>query len=266
MKYVSNFTEIIRHYNPTLLIVLIVLLAFTCFNSACVIEKLSMDPDYKGGHTTGIKGSGILISEQLELDYFDAVSMCTAGLVNVSQNEEQSVIVTVDDNILQYITIEVINHELIIAIVSGVSLADFNLTVEVNMTDLNSLTTNSAGNIIGKTAFESDRMTLMANSAGNIALKLFANQLNSILNSAGNLTLSGEVQTHQAMLSSAGSLAAFDLITDTSFIMINSVGSAQVRVSSLLDVTINSVGSVYYKGSPTVVQRINSIGRVYSVD
>lgn len=266
MKRFSNSTKTVYPHNYVRKSLLFTLVCIALLNSACIIEKLSTCPDDCDEQSTRIKGSGNPVTEEIIVDYFHSVSMCTAGLVNVSQGAEQSVLVIVDDNILQYITVEVINQELVIAVVSGVSLTDYDLTVEVVMTDLKRLTTNSAGNIVGKTTFDADQVTLMANSAGNISLNLFANQLHSIVNSAGNLVLSGEVNTHNAMLSSAGNLIAFDLYTDTSFIMINSAGNAQVRVSSLLDVTINSAGSVYYKGNPTVIQRINSIGRVYSVD
>ena len=97
-------------------------------------------------------------------------------------------------------------------------------------------------------------------------LKLIADQLNSMSNSAGNLFLKGKVTEHNVMLSSAGNLSAFELLADTTTIILNSAGSAQVYASKLLDVTINSVGSVFYKGDPVIIQHLNSIGRVYSAN
>jgi hypothetical protein len=190
--------------------------------------------------------------------------MNTAGLVNITQGDKQHIEVTADDNIMEYLSIRVETDMLIIEIVSDVSLSEYELMVDVTMTDLRSLVTNSAGSIKGLTTFEEDQVNLMINSAGNISLDLIANQLNSMINSAGNFLLSGQVVYHHTMLSSAGNLSAFGLDTETTIILVNSAGNAQVTVSKLLDVTINSVGCVYYKGYPDLITHINSIGCVIS--
>jgi len=231
--------------------------------SSCTIHDFGTDPD---DNQNTVKGSGDLISEEIEVPYFHSISMNTAGLVNITQDLEQNVEVTVDEKIMEYIVIRVQDEELIIEVVEDVTLSDYELTIDVRMTELSSLVTNSAGSIKGLNTFEEDQVDLMVNSAGNIYLDLKANQLNSMSNSAGNLFLSGEVAEHKVMLSSAGNLSAFELLTDTTTIILNSVGSAQVFVSKLLDATINSVGSVYYKGDPVIIQHINSIGGVHSAN
>jgi hypothetical protein len=228
-----------------------------------MIHDLGTDPDID---KIKIKGSGNLVSEEIEVPYYHSISMNTAGLVNITQGTEQNVKVTVDENIMEYLLIQVRDDELIIEVVHDVSLSDYELTIDVSMTDLVALVTNSAGSIRGLNTFEEDQITLMVNSAGSIFLDLKASQLNSICNSAGNLFLSGQVTDHNVMLSSAGNLFAFELITEKTIIILNSAGNAQVFASKLLDVTINSVGSVHYKGDPELIQRINSIGRVFSAN
>ncbi len=145
-------------------------------------------------------------------------------------------------------------------------LQTMSLTIDVSMPNLKSLATNSAGSIRGINTFEEDQVNLMVNSAGNIFMDLKVNQLNSMCNSAGNLFLSGQVIDHQVMLSSIGNLTAFELNTESTTIILNSAGNAQVLASKLLEVTINSIGSVYYKGNPQIVEHINSVGRVYSAN
>jgi len=253
----------IRYHQSSKLYLVAVLIIVSCFFSACMIQDLSTEPE---SERTKVKGSGHLISEERELPYFNSISMNTAGLVTISPGAEQYIEVTVDDNIMEHLAIRVRDEMLIIEVVSDASLSDYELTIDVVMTDLKSLITNSAGSIIGKNTFEEDHINLMVNSAGSISLNLIANQLNSMINSAGNLLLSGRVTLHNSMLSSAGNLCAFDLNTETTVIILNSAGNAQVTASKLLDVTINSVGSVYYKGNPEIIQRINSVGCVISAN
>ena len=258
-NFKSHIRNLVSYKNYVLLSLLII--SFTL--PSCMIEDLATKPHIDN---TKVRGSGDLISEQLDLPYFNSISMNTAGLVEIESGSDQEVQVSVDDNIWEHIIIRVQDEELIIEVEQGISLSDFDLTVEVRMTDLKALTTNSAGSIRGLNTFEEDQIRLMINSAGSISLDLIANQLNTLINSAGSLLLSGEVAYHNSMLSSAGSLSAFGLQTETTVIMLNSAGNAHVSVSELLDVTINSVGSVYYKGNPEIKQKINSIGSVISAN
>jgi hypothetical protein len=192
--------------------------------------------------------------------------MNTAGLVTLSQETEQRLEFSVDDNIADYLIIEVRDEVLIIEVVRNVTLSNFDLTIDVDMKKLESLVVNSAGSIKGLTTFEENQVNLMINSAGSIFMDLKVNKLSSMSNSAGNFFLSGQATDHDVMLSSAGNLSAFDLVTETTTIILNSAGNAHVYVSKLLDATINSAGSVYYKGNPTIIPHINSIGRIYSAN
>lgn len=238
-------------------------LGMAFLNMACMINEYSNSPEQMDEE---IRGSGIFISEELALEDFHSVSMCTAGLVTIEQGNEQKVSITVDDNIREHIVLSVVNEELIISVAPNVRLTRFDLKIEVILKDIETLTTNSAGSIIGKSPFEADYVALIINSAGNISLDIKAEEIVSVLNSAGSLMLSGETPRHYAQVSSAGNMLAFDLKTDTTIIMLNSAGNAQVSALQLLDITINSCGSVYYKGTPKIVQRINSIGQVVCVN
>ena len=243
------------------LLLYIIIVALTM--PSCMIEELATEPD---NDRIKVRGSGDMIMEDLDLPFFNSISMNTAGLVEITSGTTQEVVLTVDDNVREYISIRVQDNYLIIETVEDVSLSDYELTVEITMTDLKSLVTNSAGSIIGLNTFEEDDVSLLINSAGNISLDLRVNQLNSMINSAGNLFLRGQAKNHSTMLSSAGNLSAFGLETETTGILLNSAGSAQVSVSKLLDVTINSAGCVFYKGHPQIIQHINSVGCVVSAN
>jgi hypothetical protein len=263
MSFTINSQTSIKKHNHFNFYLLTTLIGLALLNMSCMTDELSTHPDYE---KESIKGSGILVSVERNGGYFHSVSMNTAGLVTVTQGSEQNIQVTVDDNIMEYIVISIIDGELVIGITPGVNLSDFDLTVDLTMIDLEVLCTNSAGSIIGMNTFEEDIVDLIINSAGNICLDLRAEQLNSLLNSAGNLMVSGEVIDHYAQVSSAGNLNAFDLETNKTTLMVNSAGNAHVNVSQLLNVTINSVGSVFYKGYPKIIKHINSIGQLINVN
>jgi len=207
-----------------------------------------------------IVGSGQLVTEVRSLNNFYSVELSTVGKVNVTYGTVQKVSVTVNDNILEFIRTIVSNGKLIIDVEPGKRFSNFNLTVDLTVTDLEELSNSGAGSINGKNKFKVDSVRLDLNGAGEINLKLEADRLNSSLSGAGNIVLSGKVSTHQIEHSGAGNLLAFDLITETTIINLSGAGKAEVYVNQLLDATISSAGSVYYKGHPTIIQNITGSG------
>jgi hypothetical protein len=87
--------------------------------SSCSIHELGTEPvaDQKR-----IEGSGNLISEEVDVPYFNSIFMNTAGLVTITQGTNQHVQVTTDENIMEYLVIRVLDDELIIEVVNNVSL------------------------------------------------------------------------------------------------------------------------------------------------
>jgi hypothetical protein len=226
-------------------------------NSSCLIV------DVADGLDETISGSGHIITESRALPQFNSVIMNMAGKVYLVYGDEQEVTVTVDQNIAEYIITSVQNGKLVIETARGVSLSNYKLIINLTMTDLEELVTNSSGDIIGKNLFYADVVNLTINSSGDISLDLEANQLYSRISSSGDLFLSGSVPIHQATISSSGDLHAFNLVTDTTKITLNSSGNAEVYVSRLLDIRINSSGDLFFKGHPTIYKSISSSGRIY---
>ena len=227
-------------------------------NSSCLIIDVS--DSFKNDRITG---SGYLITEQRTLPEFHSVEMRTAGKVYITHGSEQEVSVVVDQNIAEFITTSVHNGKLYIGTEHGVSLSNYKLIINLTMTDLAELVTSSSGDIIGKNKFTADRVCLVTNSSGDICLDLEADRLNTRISSSGDIYLGGSVVLHEATISSSGDLHAFDLMTTTTKISINSSGNAEVYASRLLDVRISSSGDLYYKGHPTIYQSISSSGRIF---
>jgi hypothetical protein len=232
--------------------------ALSC--SALLLFSLSCKKSPTDSSSETIVGSGTLVTEVRSLAQFHSVDLNTVGNLNVTQGAGQEVSVTINDNILQYIQTTVSNGKLIIDVEPGHQFSNFNLTVDITMTDLEALSNMGAGSISGINTFKVDSVSLALTGAGEINFQIEADQLNSSLSGAGNIVLSGTVSTHQIGLSGAGNILAFELITETSTINLSGAGRAEVYVNQLLDVTISGAGSVYYKGQPTIIQNITGSG------
>jgi hypothetical protein len=217
-------------------------------------------------NSDNIHGSGQLVTTERELPSFHSIKHTTVGQVKLTYGETQEVLVTTDDNIYTYVKTDVVNGELIISIDAPKGLSNFDLTFDITIPEIRSLTTSSAGNIDGQNKFYGEKVNLLLSSAGNINLEIEADELHSNLYSAGNVFIKGSVNKHVVNLYSAGNLNAFSLSTDTTYITLNSAGSGNVNVANYLDATLNSAGSLYYMGNPEIVQRVSSVGRIYNAN
>lgn len=226
--------------------------------SGCTIYDDCVSPE----DIESIHGSSVIISQNRILPDFHSVHINTAGEVSVLHGTEQSVDILADSSLMQYISTTVNNGILIIDIKKGVHLSHFDLKMNITMTDLEELATNSAGSISGKNKFKADVVCLKSSSAGDIRLELEADQLYSILSSAGDIRVNGSAKTHHAIVSSAGNLHAFDLFTETTYVTVSSAGNAAVNASQFLNAIISSIGSVFYKGSPAISLSISSKGQL----
>ena len=134
--------------------------------------------------------------------------------------------------------------------------------VYVSMDVINSLTTSSAGDIIGESAMEVDDIELIASSAGDISLELNAKSVNADCSSAGDINLEGKAGYLKATASSAGDLNAGDLKVKEAKVSASSSGSIMVNVSDKLYARASSSGDVRYTGDAEVDAKASSVGRV----
>lgn len=237
-------------------------MTFTLMFCVLLLLTISCKKSPTDTSSNTIIGSGNLVTEVRLLSSFHSVYLSTVGNVNISQGGVQEISITIDDNLLEFIRTVVSGGMLFIEVEPGHRFSNFNLTVNLTMTDLEQLFLSGAGSITGINTFKIDAVLLDLGGAGNISLRLESDQLTSSLTGAGNIILSGKVDTHQVNHSGAGNLLAFNLTTETTRISLSGAGKDEVMVKQLLEVNISGAGSVYYKGYPTIIQSITGAGNL----
>jgi ribosomal protein S25 len=103
---------------------------------------------------TGTQGSGVAATQNRTIDDFDAISVSGFGNVNVVVGEGKSVIVTVDDNLIDMVRTEVDGSELKI-FTSGSIRSNLGLDVQVTVpvldrVEVSGVANLTATNVIGK--------------------------------------------------------------------------------------------------------------------
>jgi hypothetical protein len=176
-----------------------------------------------------IDGSGDLVTRTLDLDGFSEIDVGGCYDVTVSFGREQKVELTADDNLIEYLEIEVRGRTLELDFERDLDPSE-SPRLEIVVPRLEAVSVHGAGSLeiedIAGDSFEFD------------------------LSGAGSLAIDGEVDELEIQLSGAGSVDARDLRARQAEVRLSGAGNATIQVTDRLRARISGVGNLTYYGDP----------------
>ncbi len=223
-----------------------------------IILLLAITACADGQFRKTVYGNNKVTTQERKTNSFTGIKVSTGIDVFLNQGKEDGTLtVEADDNLHEYILTEV--RDGILHVYTEANIRDAERKrVYVNMREVNSISTSSAGDVIGQTPVKTDRIKLSASSAGDIKLELYADEIDVNISSSGDMTLSGEADIIEADLSSAGDLNAFELRVREADLSVSSAGNADVNVSEKITARASSAGDINYRGNPKYVDAHSS--------
>jgi hypothetical protein len=204
-----------------------------------------------------VEGHGNVVTKERKTDTFTGLRVSSGIDVYLKQGNNESVSVEADQNLHEYILTEVRGGVLNVYSEHNIRHAE-RMRVYVTMKEINSVKTTSAGDVIGESPVNTDRLELSASSAGNIKLEVHAKKIDIDISSSGDISVTGETETLRADLSSAGDLNAYDLIAREADVSVSSAGDADVYASERITARASSAGDINYKGDPKYIDAHSS--------
>jgi len=198
--------------------------------------------------TTTIKGSGNIVTESRSVSGYTAFSFSGAGDLNITQGDTESLSITTDGNLMDYIESSVQGGTLHIQFSNGVSLdPSEGIDFDISVIELNSVTFSGAGSL------EADSL--------NVDAATFDIEVSGV----AECGIAGSVEEQNISASGTLDYDGADFECSTATVDISGVGDVTVWVSDTLDVVISGVGNVYYWGSPSTTTDISGIGDVQAL-
>ena len=191
-----------------------------------------------------IYGSGDMVSEFRDVDYFTKLSSEGVFDVNITQGTSQSIEIIANDNIIHKVKTRVVNNELKLYLDSdNDTYRDIILQANIVVTRLNGLKNSGTGNIYAYNIEEEGSFSI-----GN--------------SGTADITAEGSASSLNAKNEGSGEIFGFDFFVEDCSIDIEGSGSVEISCSENLDVDIEGSGNVYYKGNPTIDTTISGSGSV----
>lgn len=207
----------------------------------------------------GVKGNGNVQTEERDVSDFSGIKVSGAYTIYLSQDNECSLKVVADENILKLIKTEVKNGVLYIK--NKESIRDTKkMELHICFKNLRFLKASGAISLKNASALKFDELNIEVNGASSAKLELSANKLSIDNSGASSINLKGKAKELDIEISGAGSVNAVNLKVQEARVDISGVGTGKVYVEDKLNVSISGIGSVKYKGNPKVTSDISFLG------
>ena len=192
----------------------------------------------------GLRGSGIIRAETRDIGNFGQVVVSGDARVYITQGDRPSLVVEVDDNLLEYVRTEVDDFTLRLGFAGTVGgyAPTQPLTFRLTVRRLQNLELDGDGTI----------------EATNINVPRLVMEISG----DGRVRLTGKVDEQFVTLNGSGAYDAAGIESETARVRINGSGAALVRASESLTARLNGSGRVSYYGQPQVSQDITGSGQV----
>ncbi|MFA9371691.1 MAG: head GIN domain-containing protein [Labilibaculum antarcticum] len=207
----------------------------------------------------GIKGNGNVQTEEREVGNFESIKVNGAFTIYLSQDDDCSLKVVADENLLDVIKTKVKGDVLYISTEKSIYKSK-EMKLYIGFKHLSGLKANGAISLKSDQMLRFDELDIEINGASSAELELTANRLRIDNSGASTIKLAGKCDEVSIDISGAGSVSAYDLIVKRGSIDISGVGSGKVCVEEDLRVSISGIGSVKYKGEPKVTSDISFLG------
>jgi hypothetical protein len=216
----------------------------------------------------GFSGSGNIISEERKVEGFNSISVSAGINLFIKQDNNETLKIEAEDNVVPLIITEVKNGRLEIRYKHFFSMG-FMVTRPVNVyvtaKQLNELKASS-GSSVKTEEIKTDSIKINLSSGASGQFIIQASEIDADASSGALIIISGKTDKQNVNLSSGGSYNAEDLISKSANVDVSSGSSAKVNASEDIDVNISSGGIVQYIGRPKVSSDISSGGILKNID
>jgi hypothetical protein len=199
-----------------------------------------------------MQGSGNVMTQDFDITGFDKVDVSHAFTVDITQGDTFSVVVSIDDNLVEYLQVEKSGSTLKIGLAPNRDYVPTHATAEVTMPELTGLEM-SGGSRATITGFESTKgLSIDLSGASSLEGDIEAGDSLVDLSGGSDLTLTGSGQDLTVEAAGASEVDLADFPVADANVDARGDSTVTVNASGTLNVEARGASRVYYLGSPTL--------------
>ena len=221
--------------------------------------------------TDCIEGSRTLAyTPYTDLAPFNKIVLELPGsVVFESAASDTNLLVTADDNIMQYVDIRVENSTLFISSTDDdISLCPSRLRFNVFSTEeLNSVDILGSGSFYTEDSLAASDFYISITGSGKTDIEnLETSDFTCNITGSGQIVASGTADELASTITGSGEIDLFDMLIKNANVTIEGSGNYDLWVSDELTAAIIGSGTIIYKGAPTISSNISGSGVIKQHD
>ena len=209
-----------------------------------------------------ITGNGVRATENRTVPFFNKVKSDGSFKVYITNSEETDVVVSADENLLQYIETYVSGETLHLDIEEWHSVkAVVPLEVYIAMPELEGIVQSGSGRITTD-YYEAGHFDVTLSGSGSIYTEFASESAELVLSGSGKIEIAGYADYAKMKISGSGNIEGADFEVTNCRTYTSGSGNMWLSVENELESHISGSGNVYYYGSPTVEKSVSGSGNV----
>jgi hypothetical protein len=204
--------------------------------SIIMVMMIAMVTSLSAQHFIPVKGSGPSVNKDFQVGNFHGIDVSHGFDVILVQGNSEKLTLTIQENLLQYVTVEVTGG--VLRIYSDKNFMTTEpLKARITFKDISDIIVSGGGDITAETPLNVSKMNIHISGGGDISATINTSALNCEISGGGDVKLGGKADSYGIELSGGG-----DITSD--------VNAAKIacRVSGGGDVTLRGGGHASIAG------------------
>ena len=227
--------------------------AVICISACCVLRITSY---------SSIKGNGNLVTSEETVSRFEKINCTGSAEVRFHASEKYRTVVTIDENLEEYVEIFINNNVLNIGTKNMHSISPTKFTVDVYCPVLTGVSMSGSGSFKNANKIIASTFESKVSGSGKIEGAIECDNYSATISGSGKITIYGKCNEVNVTVSGSGNFNGNELITRNAAVRISGSGKVNICVAENLKAKISGSGSINYSGEPKVDSNISGSGRI----
>ena len=229
---------------------------------AVILAFLASSCNFDINFGNGKKGNGVVVEETRNIsEDFTAVSAAEGLDVFVTQDNDFSISVEADENVIDLIATDIKDGRLRIHTTENIGRAT--KKIYVSLPQIDKLSTSSGADLIAQNVIRADKLELDASSGSDLHVELSASEVDADASSGADIKLSGRAEMLYVDASSGADIRARELAVKKCNAEASSGSDISVNVSESLIADASSGADISYTGDASVQKKKSVSGSVH---
>ena len=221
------------------------------FAIAISLSLLGISESHAQWGNKKVVGNGNVTTKTVNTRNYDAIKVVGSMDVHLEKGTEGSITVRTDDNLHEYIVVEVKDNTLVIKTKKHTYLKTRKgVHITVPFEDISEVSLVGSGDIDTKNTIKTDVFEVRVTGSGDIELAVEANMVDASVTGSGDLVLSGTTNSLDVSVTGSGDFQGFNLESQNTEARVSGSGDLEVVAKRSLKARVNGSGDITYSGNP----------------